>query len=74
MDILRVKFKMFRKRYPNSYSIVIGAALVLFVRGVIGLSDLFLFPGSLELSYAASVILGLFLLYLNDFKLKELEQ
>jgi hypothetical protein len=74
MDLLRKKFKGFRRRFPNLYSIVIGAAVVLFVRGVIGLADLFLFPSYEVLSYGVSIAIGLAILYLNDFKLKELEK
>lgn len=73
MEILRKKMKSFRRRFPNLYSVVMGASFILFVRGVIGFSDLYLFPNMLPASYGLSIALGLFILYLNDFKLKELE-
>lgn len=73
MKYLRKKFKGFRKSFPNLYSIAMGTAVVLFVRGVIGFADIFIFPGSEILSYGVSIALGLSLLYLNDFRLKELE-
>ena len=73
MEMLRKKIKGLRRRFPNLYSVVMGASFILFVRGIIGFADIFLFPNMLPLSYGISIALGLFILYLNDFKLKELE-
>ena len=74
MNTLRRLFKEFSRKHPNLYSIVIGVSVVLFVRGVLGFADLYLFPGHLPLSFGVSIAIGLALLYMNDFKLKEIEQ
>ena len=54
-----------RKKTGVSYIIFIGTAVVLFWRGAWGLMDLLIFPNNELLSYVVSIILGLFILYLN---------
>ncbi len=66
-------FKRVKKTHPNFYSIFIGISIIMFWRGLWGLMDLYLFPDNHLLSYLVSVFLGLFLLYINDFRLKEIE-
>jgi len=66
-------FKRFKKGYPNLYSIIIGLAIIMFWRGLWGLMDLYLFPNNQFLSYFSAALIGLFLLYINDFRLRELE-
>lgn len=66
-------FKNFKKNHPNLYSIVIGAAIIMFWRGLWGLMDLYLFPGNPALSFITSAAVGLLLLWVNDFRLKEIE-
>ena len=63
-----------RKRFPNIYSILISVALILYLRGLLGIMDLFIFPHDKLLSYSVSIVLGLLFLFLNDFKLKEIEK
>ena len=81
MNAIRKHFKQFQNAFPNVYSVVVGAAVILFVRGVIGFADLFLFPIMVYteaqfmqalLSYSTSITIGLFILYANDFKLNEI--
>ncbi len=63
-----------RKRFPNIYSILISIAFILYLRGLLGIMDLLVFPGDKFLSYSVSIVLGLLFLFLNDFKLKEIER
>ena len=62
-----------KKHHRNWYSIIIGTGIVLYWRGVWGLMDIYLFPNHELFSYVSSVILGLLLLLINDFRLKEIE-
>ena len=63
-----------RKRSPNIYSILISIAFILYLRGLLGMMDLLIFPGDKFLSYSVSIELGLLFLFLNDFRLKEIER
>lgn len=65
-------FKHHKKKNPFIYHFVTGIAIVIFWRGMWGLLDLYLFPGQPTLSYAASVIIGLGILYINDYSISEL--
>ncbi len=62
-----------RRSHPNLYSILLGVGVILFWRFLWGLCDLYLFPENDLLSYLVSGIVGLILLFFNDFKLKEIE-
>lgn len=66
-------FKKFKINHPNLYSIVIGASIIMFWRGLWGLMDLYVFPNNEVLSYSITALIGLALLFLNDFRLKEIE-
>jgi len=65
--------KGIKKTHPDLYTLFIAIAVIAFWRGAWGLMDLYLFPGNELYSYVASAVLGLLLLYLNDFKLTELK-
>lgn len=67
-------FAKIKKTHPNYYSLIIGASLIMFWRGLWGLMDLYLFPSNFFLSHFTAVVLGLFLLWINDFRLKEIEK
>ena len=73
MNAFRKQFKKFRVSHPNLYSVVIGASIILFWRGIWMLADMFLFPNDILLSATVSLLVGLSILYVNDFKLKEIE-
>ncbi|MFA6024209.1 MAG: hypothetical protein WC777_03270 [Candidatus Gracilibacteria bacterium] len=65
-----------KKKSPSAYffSIVLTAtAVVFFWRGIWGLTDAFLFPNNSLLSYAVSIGLGLFILWVDDWRISELE-
>ena len=66
-------FKKIKKNHPNIYSIIIGASIIMFWRGLWGLMDLYVFPCNEMLSYVTTAVIGLLLLFLNDFRLKEIE-
>ena len=66
-------FRKMKKTHPNINAIIVGLAIVIFWRGAWGLLDLYFFPGNETLSYIISIFLGLFLLFIDDFKLKEIE-
>lgn len=67
-------FKKLRKNHPHLYVIYIGIAVVMFWRGTWGLLDMFLFPGNELASYILSAGIGLLLLFINDYKLTELNE
>jgi len=62
------------KRRTNFYRLLIAIAIIMFWRGLWGLMDLYLFPENLTLSYSASVVLGLIIIYFNGRHFKELVQ
>lgn len=66
-------FNFLKKEHPNINAIIIGASLIMFWRGLWGLMDLYFFPDNEILSYITSALLGLFLLFVNDFRLREIE-
>lgn len=54
------------------YTIIIAFAIVLFWRGVWGLTDLYLFPNNLVLSFSISILAGVLILYLTKNLIKKL--
>lgn len=70
-------FKKFKNksRFNNFiYTLITGFAIVAFWRGCWGLMDYYLFPGNELLSYIASAIIALIILYLNDFSISEISE
>lgn len=63
--------KHWDKKHLRTLLTVLGIVMVW--RGVWALLDVYLFPNNLLLSYIASIILGLLILYIPDYDLKELE-
>lgn len=61
-------------RHPNGNAIVIILAIVMLWRGVWGLLDTYLFPGSPTLSYLISIAIGGLVLYLDDFSIDNLKR
>jgi len=62
----------FKKRHPHIHVLATVILVIMVWRGVWGLLDTYLFPGDALMSDIASVIIGVLLLYLNDFSLDEL--
>ncbi|MCL5113915.1 MAG: hypothetical protein M1372_01970 [Patescibacteria group bacterium] len=50
----------------------IGVSVVSFWRGTWGLMDLYLFPNNLTISYLASLIVGVIILYVTHYIIQEL--
>lgn len=69
---MKKKHIPFKKRYPHLHTLATVALVIMVWRGVWGLLDHYLFPNDLFLSYSISAVVGVVLLYLNDFSLKEL--
>lgn len=65
--------KALKRTHKNYYSFVIGAAIILYWRGIWGLFDAYFFPGNDLLSYGLSLFIGLFILWFNDKRLNEIE-
>jgi hypothetical protein len=63
-----------KKLHPTINAIVIIIAIIMFWRGVWGLIDLYLFPGSPTFSHLLSIALGALILYLDDFSVKDLKR
>ncbi len=53
------------------FSIIISLAVVLFWRGIWGLTDLFLFPDNPVMSFVASAVVGLAILIVTGFIAKQ---
>lgn len=60
------------RRIINFRSILIVIGIVMVWRGIWGFMDLYLFPNQKELSYIASILLGLIILYIDDAFIDEL--
>lgn len=69
IDIAKLK-----QQYPYANTVVVILAIIMLWRGVWGLLDEFLFPGSPVLSYLASFGLGILILYLDGFSLDDLKK
>ena len=67
-------FKYHKKKNPFVYHLITGAGIVVFWRGVWGLLDLYLFPGNPLMSFITSIMIGLIILFLNDFSISELSE
>lgn len=66
------KMKLFEKKHQIIGAIAIGSAVVMFWRGMWGLLDLYLFPYNPLLSYSASLVIGLLILFVTHKLYKEL--
>lgn len=63
---------MSRKIGNNIKILAEFSGILLAWRGLWGLSDIYLFPNRPEISYFASLLIGLVILYFPDRKLNEL--
>lgn len=70
-------FKHFKKKtnfHKFTYHLFTGLGIVIFWRGTWGMLDLYLFPGNPELSYSISIVIGLLILFFNDYSISELDK
>lgn len=70
---MRKTLRKLRKTYHNGYVVIVATAVVMFWYGMFGLLENFLFPGNEILSSVVALGVGLFVLFVNDFQLDELE-
>jgi hypothetical protein len=70
---MRKSLRKLRKTYHNGYVVLVAVAVVMFWYGMLGFLDTFLFPDNKAVSYTIALTIGLFVLFVNDFKLDELE-
>lgn len=68
------KLKELKQQHPNANAIVIVLGIIMLWRGVWGLLDIYLFPGSPTLSHLVAIALGVLLLYLDDFSMDNLKR
>lgn len=69
-------FNLFKKKETFTHHFVTvlltAVAVILFWRGMWGLTDMYLFPDNSTLSYLVSIFVGLVILYLDDKRLSEI--
>ena len=68
----RTRGARFRRSHPHIYFLLGGLGIVLFWRGVWGLLDRYLFPNYELYSFLISLVIGVIILYIDDFSLDEL--
>ncbi|MBT4209761.1 MAG: hypothetical protein HOE19_02510 [Candidatus Komeilibacteria bacterium] len=67
-------FVKLKETHRNLYALIVGMAIILYWRGIWGLADVYMFPENQAISFAVSAIVGILLLFINDFKLDEIER
>lgn len=72
MQKVKKKIEQFERRHHIFTAILIGAAIILFWRGIWMLADEFLFPSIHWLSAVIGLVIGLVILYVRGFHLREL--
>lgn len=68
------KLQELKTQHPTANVIVIIFAIIMLWRGIWGLLDLYLFPGSPVFSHMLTVIIGVIILYLDDFSIHNLKR
>ncbi len=68
------KLQELKTLHPTANVIVIIFAIIMLWRGIWGLLDLYLFPGSPAFSHILTVIIGATILYLDDFSIHNLKR
>ena len=66
------EIKKIKTRHKIIFSIIIGLAVISFWRGVWGLLDVYLFPNNYPLSLWLSVLIGILILAITGYVIKEL--
>jgi hypothetical protein len=69
-----LKINELKQQHPNANAIIIVLGIIMLWRGVWGLLDIYLFPGSPTLSHLVTIALGILLLYLDDFSMDNLKR
>jgi Fuseless len=68
------QFQQFKAQHPSCNAIIIVLAIIMFWRGVWGLLDTYLFPGYPTLSHLVSAVIGVVILYINEFNIDNLKR
>jgi len=63
----------FKRRHKLMRILLLSLGVALFWRGLYGLADMFLLPDQPIASMASSIVIGLLVLYIDDFDISELE-
>lgn len=63
-----------KELHPTVNAIIVVLAIIMLWRGVWGLLDIYLFPGSPTFSALLSIALGALILHFDDFSLKDLKR
>lgn len=66
-------YRRFKRKHKVLHILLVASAVVMFWRGVWGILDTYFFPDQKVLSYLTSILIAFFILYFDDFHLKELE-
>ena len=66
-------YRRFKKKYRLLHVLLVATAIVMFWRGAWSLLDTYFLPNYQLVSSALSILIAFFILYLDDFHLKELE-
>ncbi len=64
--------KSFKKKYPVANTFIAATAVIAVWRGLWGLMDLYLLPDNPTWSFVVSIVLGVIILLVDDFRLDEL--
>lgn len=67
---------MATKKLKNRWArtLIEAFAIIMFWRGIWGLCDLYIFPGNQALSFLVSAVVGLLILWFDDFSISELAE
>lgn len=68
------KIEQLKERYPSVNVIVIILAIIMLWRGIWGLLDTYVFPGSPTFSNLFCIVLGVVILYLDGFSIDNLKR
>lgn len=67
------RYRKFKRKHKVLHILLVALAVIMFWRGVWGILDMYLFPNHHLVSYILSIVIAFFILYFDDFHLKELE-
>ncbi len=66
------KIPELKKKHQVLTAVLVGTSVIAFWRGVWGLFDLYLFPNNPPISFLISVVIGILILWITDYMVKEL--
>ena len=66
-------YRQFKRKHRLLHILIVAIAIVMLWKGIWSLLDAYLFPGNVLAGNLLSILVAFFILYLDDFHLKELE-